>query len=68
MNRSREEVIQDMQKEVDRFKDSLDQLMIHIRRSNFTIERIDRNAQTLRENSSFLDNIISIGFGTELEK
>ena len=63
MNRSREEAIQDFQNEVDRFKDNLDQLMAHIRSSDFTIQRIDRNAQTLRENNNFLDNIVRIEFG-----
>ncbi len=57
-----------MQEEVDRFKENLYQLMIHIRNNNFAIQRIDRNTQTLRENNNFLDNIIRLTFGIEEEK
>lgn len=62
-SRSREDAIQDFQNEVDRFKDNLDQLMNHIHNSNFTVERIDRNLQTLRDTNKLLDSIIRVGFG-----
>ena len=64
--RSRKDAIQDFQDEIDKFKDNLDLLMKHIRDSNFTVERIDRNRQTLRENNHLLDNIDRERVGNKL--